>query len=333
MKLVRFVACSTAGALAAWLVASAATAATFSDNFNTAASAANYVVVSSDATSSFPTWAYDYAANGIPSAPNSGDGSRIGVKLDANNGSPNAAEAITLHTLASYSGDYTVEFDGWINVNGPFPDGGSGSTNYLTAGVGGNGTTNNHVNNTGINAWTSVNGENGSGIDYRLWKNASLQGVATNQYGAGNAANAQNGLNGYYDQYGNVDMSNFPVQGVNNGGPAQQTGTSFKGSFGMAWHRVSLVVDADGGTGGAPSVKWSADGLLLGTLDAGANGSFASNGRVTLGYSDPTTNGSDAPALSFVLIDNLKVTFVPEPHTLGMIALALASLGARRRRG
>jgi hypothetical protein len=302
----------------------------FFDDFNTAASAANYTPVSTDATSSFATYAYDYSAFGIPSAPGSGDGSTLGVRLDANFGAPNQAEAITLFTNASYSGDYVVKFDAWINVNGPFPDGGSGSTNYLTAGVGADGATNNFVANTGSGGWTAVNGENGSGIDYRLYKDGTLQGVATNQYAAGNAANARNGLNGYYDQFGSVDVSNFPVQGVNNGGPAQQDGTSFAGSFGMDWHEVTLVVDADGGTGGAPSMKWIADGLLLGTLDAGANGAFSASGRLAFGYSDPTSNGSDLPTHSFVLIDNLRV--VPEPASLLFAAVGLLAFTGLRRR-
>jgi hypothetical protein len=306
-----------------------AAAPLFSDNFNTPASAANYSIVSTDPSSSFATYAYDYSVNGIPSAPRSGDGSRIGLKLDANFSAPGAVEGITVFTNGSYTGDYTVKFDGWLNVNGPFPDGGSGSTNYLTAGVGGNGTTNNFVANTGFGGWTAVNGENGSGIDYRLYKDATLQGVATAQYAAGTAANARNGLNGYYDQFGNVDVSNFPVQGANNGGPAQQNGTSFKGSFGMAWHTVTLVVDANGGTGGAASTKWFIDNLLIGTLDAGANGAYAASGKVALGYSDPSSNNSDNPPLSFALIDNLVIT--PEPGTLTLFVLACAAPFGRRR--
>jgi hypothetical protein len=266
---------------------------------------------------------------GIPSAPNSGDSSTLGLKLDANLSAPNAAEAVTLVTNASFSGDYVVKFDAWINVNGPFPDGGSGSTNYLTAGVGNNAATNNFVANTGSGGWTAVNGENGSGIDYRFYKDGALQGVDTAQYAAGTAANARNGLNGYYDALGSVDVSNLPVQGANNGGPAQQNGTSFAGSFGMDWHEVTLIVDADGGTGGAASMKWIVDGLLIGTLDAGANGAFSAAGRVALGYSDPTTNGSDNPPLSFALVDNLVIS-VPEPaSTLLLFIGAIALLTPR----
>ncbi len=299
----------------------------FSDNLNTAASAANYTTVTSDATSSFPTYGYDYSAMGIPSAPHSGDASTRGLRLDANFSAPNAAEAITLHTVANYSGDYVVRFDAWLNVNGPFPDGGSGSTNYLTAGVGGDGTTNNHVANTGINGWTAVNGENGSGIDYRLYKGSALQGVAGGEYAAGTAADARNGLNPYYSQFGSVNVSNMPVQGANNGGPAQQNGTSFAGSFGMAWHQVELLVDDNGGTGGAPTMQWSSDGLRIGT----ENGGFVSNGKLTFGYSDPTTNGSDNPPLSFALFDNITVDSIPEPAT-GLVLPVIAGLGVVRRR-
>jgi hypothetical protein len=317
-------------ALAALILPGVASAVPlFTDNFNTAASSANYAVVTTDPTSTFATYAYDYSVMGIPSAPNSG-GSTLGVKLDANFSAPNAAEGITLHTLASYAGSYNVKFDAWLNVNGPFPDGGSGSTNYLTAGVGGDGTTNNFVANTGLGGWTAVNGENGSGIDYRFYKDATLQGVATAQYAAGTAANARNGLNGYYDSLGSVDVSNLPVQGANNGGPAQQNGTSFAGAFGMEWRQVKLLVDANGGTGGAASMQWYVDGLLIGTLDAGANGAFTAAGRVTLGYSDPTANGSDNPPLSFALIDNLVI--VPEPSALALLGVAVTLAGVRRGR-
>lgn len=331
MQLKHILSLSAAVTVAAIAASASNAAVLFTDNLNTAASAANYTPVSTDPTSSFATYAYNYSVMGIPSAPSSGDSSTLGVKLDANFSAPNAAEAITLFTNASYSGDYIVKFDAWINVNGPFPDGGSGSTNYLTAGVGSDGTTNNFVANTGNGGWTAVNGENGSGVDYRLYKDAALQGVATGQYAAGTAANARNGLNGYYDQFGGVDMDNFPVQGVNNGGPAQQTGTSSLGSFGMEWHVVELIVDADGGTGGAASMKWYADGLLLGTLDAGANGAFSAAGKVGFGYSDPTSNGSDNPPLSFVLIDNVVITAVPEPAAAMLAVVALCGLAIRRR--
>jgi len=79
-------------------------------------------------------------------------------------------------------------------------------------------------------------------------------------------------------------------------------------------------------------VQWLVDGLRIGTLDAGANGAFAPNGRVTLGYSDPSSNNSDNPPLSFALIDNMRVDAVPEPTTFALLVPAALTLVARRRR-
>lgn len=308
----------------------------FSDDFNTAGSAANYTTVTSDATSSYATYAWDYGTNmGIPSAPNSGDGTRIGLKLDANTLATGTAESITLHTVAQYSGEYSVKFDAWLNVNGPFPGGGNGSTNYLTGGVGGDGTTNNRGGllspPTGVGGWFAVNGENGNGTDYRLHKGTALQAVTTGQYAAGTHTTARDGDDDHYAQFGSIVVDNLEVQGAAKGGPAQQTGTSYEGAFGMEWHEVELLVDPDGGTGGAASMKWIVDGLLLGTLDAGI-GAFSTDGSVTLGYSDPTSNLSDNPPLSFALIDNLRVEAVPEPTALTLVAPATLALLARRRR-
>jgi hypothetical protein len=300
---------------AASLANVSAAAPIFSDNFNTAASLGNYTIITTDATSSYATSGYDYSAFGIPSAPHSGDSSTLGLRLDANNSvAPNAAEAVTLATNAQYSDSYVVTFDAWINVNGPFPDGGSGSTNYLTAGVGSNGTTNNFVANTGSGTWTAVNGENGSGVDYRLYKAGSLQ-PAGSQYSA--PGGTRDGTNAYYSQFGNVDITNFPVQGSASGGPAQQNGTSGPGTFGMAWHQVRLEV-----AGGVMS--WTIDNLPIGTLTP------ASAGSVAIGYSDPTANASDLRNYSFALIDNLVI--VPEPATLTLCLASLFALGLLPRR-
>jgi hypothetical protein len=331
---------SLAGSLATLLttlVAGHASAALFSDDFNTAASAANYVAASNDPTSSFATFAYDYSVMGIPSAPNSG-GSTIGVKLDANLEAPGTAESLTLHTIASYAGSYQVKFDAFINVVGTFPEGGGGSTNYLTAGVGGDGTSLNRVTSTGVGGWTAVNGDNGNGVDYRLMKDSALQGTDTGQYAAPDNPDVagdqiRNGeQNPYYHQWGGVDVSNFPVQGANNvGGFPSQDGTSYLGSFGMEWHEVELVVVANGGTGGAPAMSWFIDGLRIGTLDAGNGTPFAAVGRITLGYSDPSNNIAENPSLSFALIDNLEITAIPEPTTL-VLVFSMALMGITRRR-
>lgn len=342
MKCTRILAVALAGTIAA-MAANASAAVLFSDAYDDAGSSGNYDTVTSDAASSYATYGWDYLANmGIPSAPRTTDGSTTGLKIVANDSVGTAAiEAITLHTKNSFSGDYVVTFDAWLNVNGPFPLGGSGSTKFLTAGVGGNGTTNNQLISSatnpatsGVGGWSAVDGDNGNGADYRFYKGTTQQAPASNQFAAGNAANARNGeTNPYYAGLGNVYVPDLPVQGGvgNQDGDPDEDGYPFgytmPGAFGMKWQRVTLKVDVDGGTLGGPKVEWYISGKLIGTFQDG----FTSDGRVTLGYVDYTSNFADAPQYNFALIDNLQV--VPEPSSVALASLtALGLLAARRRR-
>jgi hypothetical protein len=80
-------------------------------------------------------FAFDYSSVGIPAAPNSLGGSTIGLKLQANLFS-NALGGFSVSPNGlNLTGNYTVSFDAWSNTVGPFPSGGSGSTNMSTFGV------------------------------------------------------------------------------------------------------------------------------------------------------------------------------------------------------
>lgn len=286
--------------------ASLASAQVVTDDFDTNTSA-NYAVVST--SDALATFAFNYGAMGIPPAPNTPNGTTLGLKLEANVTSI-ASHAVTLHTLQQYTGDRVIKFDAWINANGPFPGGGAGSTEFLTCGVGGDGLTPNRGGATGSGAWFAVSGEGGSTRDWRGYKLVGEQFAESGQFHAGTSSaggGAHNSTDPYYAAFGSVDVGNLPVQGANNGGPLQQTGITQAGSFGFAWHQVVITVDVDGGTGGAPSVRWSVDGLRIATLDAGIGATFSSNGSVTIGYMDIFTSLSDNPALSFGLIDNLRI--------------------------
>ena len=299
----------------------------FSDDFNAAGSSANYTAETLGETA--VTYAFDYSSLGIPVAPNTTDASTLGVKFEANMTS-GAVSAVTLHSILQFSGSYSVRFDAWINANGPFPGGGAGSTEFLTSGVGGDGSTVNRVGSTGSGGYFAADGEGGSGIDYRLYKGVTLQDPASLQYAAGSQSTARNATDPYYAAFGGIDVATLPVQGANNGGPAQQNGTTLTGSFGFAWHEVELLVNATGGTGGASAVTWFIDGVRIGTLDAGIGTTFPSDGSVTLGYADTFTSVSDNATLSFGLIDNLTV--VPEPSTYALGALGFGAFCYLRRR-
>ncbi|MCA9128664.1 MAG: hypothetical protein KDB22_16370 [Planctomycetales bacterium] len=301
----------------------AASAALFMDDFNTANSANNYVVLTSSADNSVG-FAFDYSSVGIPVAPNTTDASTLGLRM-ASNLSLGAVAGVTLHTNQSFTGAYRVNFDAWINANGPFPGGGGGSTEYLTAGVGGNGTAVN-LPGSGSGGWTAVSGEGGSTRDYRMYKDGAEQFAESGQFAAGNSSTsggAHNNSDAYYAQFGSIDVGALPTQG----GMASQTGTTAVGTFGFAWHEVELLVDPAG------TMTWSIDGLAIGTLDASVGTTFSIDGRVTIGYMDIFTSVSDNATYSFGLVDNLSVTAVPEPSAgLACICLGVVATQVRRRR-
>ncbi len=310
--------------LGAALSVNVSQAALLEDGFGSAASASNYNVVTSSADTSVE-FGFNYASVGIPVAPNTTDGTTLGLRMGANIAS-GAAAGVTLHTNQVFTGAYRVKFDAWINANGPFPGGGAGSTEFLTAGVGGDGSTVN-LAGAGSGGYTAVTGEGGSSRDYRMYKGASEQFAESGQFAAGNSSaggGAHNNSNAYYAQFGSVDVGALPVQGGDGG----QTGTTNVGTFGFAWHEVELVVDPTGdGT-----MTWSVDGLTIGTLDGSIGADFDTDGRVTLGYMDIFTSVSDATPYSFGLVDNLAVSAVPEPSSFVLCLLGAAGLVQRRRR-
>src|SRR5687767_13078920 len=84
---------------------------------------------------------FNYASVGIPLAPYSAPSATPrGIKLQANQTNGIFGGMSVSPTGQNFTGDYTVSFDWWGNFNGPFPLGGSGSTQLSTYGVGTSGT-------------------------------------------------------------------------------------------------------------------------------------------------------------------------------------------------
>ncbi len=270
----------------------------FSDNFETN-SAANWNInkSSSDTAVAFN---FDYSTLGIPSAPHSLNGTTRGVQMKANL-TLGAVAALSISPAnQSFGGDYRLHFDGWINVNGPFPGGGSGSTEFLTAGIG---TAGNHTEWTGIRAadgfYFSADGEGGVSAtsatsgDYAAYSGPTLLDPATGAYFAGTNTDARDNANAYYTGAFSIGRAAPALQQLDY---AQQTGTLDNGTFGFAWHDV--VVSRRGGT-----VDWIVDGVRMATI---SNATFnASN--VFVGFWDPFSSLSDNNNLSFGLVDNVRV--------------------------
>jgi hypothetical protein len=268
---------------------------------------------------------FDYSSVGIPLAPNSaGPGSR-GVKLQANQSSGIFGGFSVSPTGESFAGDYTVQFDWWANVNGPFPAGGSGSTQLSTFGIGTAGDTPQWPGGTQDSVWFGATGDGNSSSDWRAYSSAAPTRYSDSSgvYAAGSHFGSSNASDPYYAGFGSVSppaaqTALFP----------QQAGMTLIGSAGMEWHEV--LIDKAGTT-----VRWTVDGLLIATIDLTTVALGGDN--IFFGHSDTNATSSTDPndaALLFTLIDNVRVfddaASIPEPapSTL-LIVFALGALALR----
>jgi len=268
---------------------------------------------------------FDYSTIGIPSAPRSIGGSTRGVKLEANFGpTTGSIGGVSISPVGgSFVGNFTLTFDMWINFNGPFPAGGSGSTQMTGAGIGTTGTQAiNHGTAAGA-VWFAATGDGGNGDnpgDYRAYANGATLAADGGAYYAGTALNSRNDLNAYYAGLGGV------------GAPAaqtslfsQQTGTINTGAAGMQWHQVTLTR-----TNGF--LNWNISGRDIALVDISALTLAGDN--ILLVHSDINTGLStdvNRRDLAFGLIDNLVISVVPEPATY--VIVALGGLGILLARG
>lgn len=268
--------------------------------------------LNSGPTDSAADFFFDYSTVGIPAAPG-GAGTR-GMKLQANLTSGVFGGMSVSPTGQNFAGDYVVEFDWWANFNGPFPAGGSGSTNLSTFGIGTAGVSPQWPGGVQDSVWFGATGDGGSAADWRAYSTAAGTG-----YPDGSPVfpfATRNNTDPYFVGFGGVaapaaQLALFP----------QQTGTTAVGTAGMEWHQVEI---AKAGT----DVTWRVDGLLMATIDL--NTVTLAGGNIFFGHSDINATSSTDPndsALLFTLIDNIVVA--PEPG--GLALLALAGLAGLRR--
>ena len=157
------ISCLTTTALAALLAASAS-AALYTADFEID-DTANWTV-NTGPTDAAADFFFDYSTAGIPAAP-SGSGTR-GLKLQANQSSGVfGGMSVSPLTNTDLPSAYTLSFDWWANFNGPFPGGGSGSTQLSTFGVGTAGATPQWPGGAQDSVWFGATGDGGSAADWR----------------------------------------------------------------------------------------------------------------------------------------------------------------------
>jgi len=257
---------------------------------------------------------FDYSTIGIPAAPG-GPGTR-GMKLQANLTNGIFGGMSVSPTGQNFTGDYVVEFDWWANFNGPFPGGGSGSTNLSTFGIGTAGVAPQWPGGVQDSVWFAGTGDGGSSADWRAYSSA-----APTSYPDGSPVypfTTRDNTNPYFAGFGGnaapaAQLVLFP----------QQTGITAVGSGGMEWHQVQF-------TKAGTTATWHVDALLMATIDL--NTVILGGGNILFGHSDVNGTSSTDPndaALLLTLIDNVNV--IPEPGSLTLLALA-GLLALRRSR-
>ena len=345
VRLRRHLAAGLAAAVAGAIAPSLASAViVYSENFETDQTA-NWTFNSSQAGDSAANnsnqeanYFFNYGTGaGIPSAP-SGAGTR-GLKLEANvpdgtgtfagfSTSPNGLDLSNL-------GNYTVRYDMWQNFNGPFPAGGSGSTQVTTSGIGTGGTTSQFPG--GVSTATNLQGvlvgstaDGGSGQDYRAYTAVGAPLADTSgTYAAGAVAGSSNNSNPYYGANGfggdsapAAQLALFP----------QQTGSTAAGVQGMRWHTHEITKTGS-------TVTWEIDNVLIATMNVSTkvdgNGNFTNGNNIFFGQFDVNATLSADPnarALLFGLVDNIVVdAAIPEPAAVSLLALPGLALLRRRR--
>ena len=290
----------------------------FTSNLDTST---GWTTVQEATPSSLATYGYDYSALGIPASPNGG-GTTIGLRMAANTTA--TVQAITAATVATFTGIYRVTFDFWGNSVGPFPAGGTGSTEYIGGGVGFSGTN----PRAGASLLTTIEG--GSGVDWRLDKGATAQTIASGSY---NSAVASRDGNDPFFSGAFIGQSAPAAQTTLF--PTIQTGTIGNGSVGFKWYVMQIDVDSSAGTAAFSIINPTNNASsLIGTLTQ-TGGAVAVTGSGSLTLLDSFTSVSNsnlANDLVFAVFDNYSVVQIPEPTGMALLGLATIVLGRRRAR-
>lgn len=240
---------------------------------------------------------FDYSTVGVPSAPNSSGGTTHGARLQANLLSGIFSGVSVSPIDLNLTNDYVLRFDLWQNFNGPFPGGGSGSTQISGGGVGTEGTTPQWPGGAQDSVWFASSGDGGSSVDYRAYSRNAGTGYLDDSgvYAAG----GRNESLAYYAEFGRhsapeAQVAMFP----------EQTGETLPGAQGLMWRDIVIMKQ---GT----NVTWYIDGKLIATVTDATN---LAGGNILLMHSDINASSSvdaNASLTAFGLFDNIRVTALP----------------------
>jgi hypothetical protein len=276
----------------------------FSDDFQTDSSA-NWTIfalsgngVTNDYTAQFAfdysTQAYRYngVTNHVPASPNSG-GTTKGLKVTVNKNGNTSVAAMSLYPNGqTFSNNYSLKFDLWMDYSGDIPFGDGGSTEFASFGLNHTGTEVNWPNSppNGDGVWFAVTADGGSGRDFRAFVGDSTPGP--NVELTGSAGFLDRDADGTAEQ--NVPDAGFsPFQLMFPAPPGQTSG-----ALGKQWSQVE-VRQQNG------IITWLVNGYII--AQNPVNNGFTS-GNIMLGYMDPFFSElPDEPFENYAIFDNVRV--------------------------
>jgi hypothetical protein len=294
----------------------------FSDNFDTDSSAS--WTIKNDSGDGVPDFtvlfAFDYSTNKfvrngvtntIPPAPNGGG---KGVKMWVNKNDTNAVTAaVSLYPNSqSFSNEYAVKFDMWLNYNGGF-QGGSGSTEFATFGVDHSGNypiwPTNAVND---GVWFAVTGEAGAARDYRSYIGDG--GAPSSELLAFGGGFLDRDNDGTPEQEVFSDPTTAPLKQMFPV-PAFET----DGCPGKQWVQVEIRQRTN--DSGSPVITWLMNNYVIAEHSlASAYNQFA--GNLMLGNMDPFASIANPKEDNYVIYDNLRVVNLAGVAKLPVITVA-----------
>ena len=271
---------------------------------------------------------FDYSTVGVPPAP--GGSSTRGMKITANVGAGNLSGGSASPIGLSLPDEYVLTAYVWQNSLGPFPGGGSGSTQITNASVGVTGTDNEFAAGTITGVQVGATAEGGSSVDWRAYS-------ALMPNGAGGVLNTTNTPAVYPAGSQNNTATYYTAAFAGQTPPtaqtllyASQTGATAAGTPGFEWNLWEITKTLS-------SLSWKINGTEFATIDSSLYPATFGGNNIAFGQADINSTSStspDAGALIFGLVDNITVTAVPEPGslTMGLSVLGLAGAAWRRSR-